>query len=38
MYQDPADGDFELYRVRPDGSDQRQVTHNYYGDFWPDWK
>ncbi|MDQ3952820.1 MAG: hypothetical protein M3279_07665 [Actinomycetota bacterium] len=36
-YASDADGDYEIFVMRPDGSQRRQLTHNDADDFEPSW-
>ena len=35
VFHSDRDGDFEIYRMRPDGSNVVQLTDNAVDDFWP---
>lgn len=37
VFQSNRDGNYEIYRMKADGSDQRRLTTNPAGDYWPDW-
>lgn len=36
-YASDADGDFEIFAMRPDGTRRRQITHNRVDDVGPSW-
>jgi len=38
VFQSDRDGNFELYVMNSDGSDQRRLTNHQAGDYWPAWK
>jgi hypothetical protein len=37
VFQSTRDGNFEVYIMNADGSDQRRVTNHYSWDGWPSW-
>jgi len=37
VFQSDRDGNFEIYRMNPDGSNQQRVSRNTFPDYWPDW-
>jgi len=37
LFSSNQDGDFEIYSINPDGSEETQLTHNACDDFHPAW-
>ncbi len=37
VFQSNRDRNFEIYRMRPDGTEQTRLTNDGGGDYWPSW-
>jgi len=38
LFQSDRDGNFEIYVMNADGSQQRRLTNDWGGDYWPVWR